>query len=91
VVIFPLVRILDQRVFIEEFMQQDAVQHIISDYGLSDDLLNDLLIVIGECDLLGEELPEYHFSKRIRVIREIAVRMSKRVVERQILRSQNAH
>jgi hypothetical protein len=49
------------------------------------------MIVIGQCDLLHEELPEYQYSKRILAIREVAVRMSKRVAEHQILTARITH
>lgn len=53
------------------------------DYGLAHDLLNQLMILIGECDLLSEEFLEYRVSKHLHLIREIAVSMSKRIAEYQ--------
>jgi hypothetical protein len=58
---------------------------------LSHDLLNELMIVIGQCDLLCEELPGDRYLIRLLVIREAAVRMSQRVAARQILISQSTH
>ncbi|MGB6131964.1 MAG: hypothetical protein WCC14_01590 [Acidobacteriaceae bacterium] len=72
-------------------MEQNAPQPFVAYYDPSHDLLNELMIVIGECDLLHEELLEYRYSKHLRMIREAAVRMSQRVAEHQILVTQNVH
>lgn len=72
-------------------MERNDSQSLMSYYDPSHDLLNELMIVIGECDLLNEELPEYHYSKRLHMIREAAVRMSQRVAEHQLLASRNIH
>jgi signal transduction histidine kinase len=60
-------------------MEQNATRPVLHDSGLSHDLLNELMIVIGLCDLLQEEFPEYQYSKHVHAIREAAKRMSQRV------------
>lgn len=65
-------------------MEHNTTRAIEAEFGLFHDLLNDLMILIGECDLLHEDLPEYHHSKRIRMIREVAVRMCARIAESQL-------
>jgi hypothetical protein len=60
-------------------MEPNAARQVLHDSGLSHDLLNELMIVIGLCDILQEEFPEYHFSKHVHAIREAAKRMSQRV------------
>jgi hypothetical protein len=71
-------------------MYQNAHPLKSSVYDLSHDLLNDLIIVIGECDLLHEEFLDYEASRRLLLIRETAVRMSQRIAEHQILAARNA-
>jgi len=72
-------------------MDPNASQPLMSYYDPSHDLLNELMIVIGECDLLDEEMLEYRHSRRLHMIREAAVRMSQRVAQHQLLVSQNVH
>jgi hypothetical protein len=52
-------------------------------------LPSELAIVIGQCDLFQEKLPQHQYSKRILTIREATVRMSQGVAEHQILIAQN--
>jgi signal transduction histidine kinase len=68
-------------------MEQNAARQVLHDSGLSHDLLNELMVVIGQCDILLEELPEYHFSRHVHAIREAAKRMSQRVTDCQAGRS----
>ncbi len=72
-------------------MALDASQPLMSYYDPSHDLLNELMIVIGECDLLDEELLEYRHARRLHMIREAAVRMSQRVAQHQLLVDRNMH
>jgi signal transduction histidine kinase len=58
---------------------------------LSHELLNDLMIVIGECDLLHEEFLDAEVTMRLHRIRETAVRMSRRVTDHQIRAVRNTH
>jgi hypothetical protein len=48
-----------------------------------DKFLNELMIIAGECELLQEEMLDVDMLKRIGVIRETAVRMSRQIVEDQ--------
>jgi hypothetical protein len=60
-------------------MMGSAAPAVPPDDGLIHDLLNELMIVIGECGLLSEEVTDSESSLRIRRIRESAARMSERV------------
>jgi hypothetical protein len=72
-------------------MEHDAAHAFTPCFDPSHDFLNELMIVIGECDLLHEELLEYRYSRHLRMIREAAVRMSQRLAEHQLFASQNLH
>jgi len=62
----------------------------IPSYGLTHDLLNELTIVIGTCDLLQEEFLDYQSSRHVWLIREMAVRMSQRIAEHHLLSAKYA-
>lgn len=53
-------------------------------HGLAHDLNNDLSVIVGRCDLLTEMLlPDGEVAKQLRLIREAAHRMARRIARQQ--------
>lgn len=50
--------------------------------SLAHDLLNDLAIIVGECDLLDGCVPKGEATDRLRIIRAAARRMAERIASR---------
>lgn len=50
--------------------------------SLTHDLINDLAIIMGECDLLDGSLPEGVATQRLQVIRAATRRMAERIAYR---------
>lgn len=63
----------------------------VPDYALAHDLVNELMIVIAECDLFAEELLECKAPNRLHAIREIAVHMSQRIALQQVDGGRQVH
>lgn len=54
-------------------------QVVLEPCSLAHDLINDLAIIVGECDLLDDSLPEGDGAQRLKIIRATARRMADRI------------